>query len=822
MNPITQRIAPAAGITAILACCLLVVTYLNYCNFEKRLNSIVHSRFMVVAKDLRHTVEYGLNLGLALENIKNIQSLITSTAQDNRDISAIEIRGSDNDIIFSVDANGTATAGIMFDTCNISLPLTNQFGIEEGRVSILYPVEIVQTPLKEIRIFLSWLFLAVLGAFTLSAAILLLFLPSGKDPGRAAWTVKLARNTGSQRFLLLVLLVLLLAATGTVAFLSLRKFQQVLVPEMEKKAQIVGKSVSDLIHKVLDYGVPLEKIRGMQPYLDEIRQEHAELQYEAITFQKNIVMYSSSGLACELAESILEKERKSGEQLNIIDGRYRDISFPIQYHGSHAATLHLGVDRYFFEKQARETVYDVLTVLLISFISIRELLLLIFSGLIPHDENPGGNINTATPLPGPSAPDGTEQGKIFQQPMPTSVGMTRGILFLFIFSAMFPLSFLPISISTLELPETLISREVLLSLPFAAYYACSAAAMAFAGPWSQRSGRKLPMIMGAVCLAAGYAACAATTRLTAFTIWYCLAGIGLGLVMVTCQGHIIDYTPHNRRASAMAGFWAGFFSGSMCGTGTGALIAQHLGSNAALALASLPALLSALLMAIMKTPGQTAPREHRPYLKEFRQLFSNTGFLAVTLGISIPAKLCMTGFMFYLVPRHLAAISVSKSATGRILMIYSLMFVFAGPALARMLEKRLSPAAIVLPASILSGIALLFANLDPQVTAVVIAISIYALLRSASSPASTALLLEACPEETKRLGAATVLGSSLLIERTGNIAGPLLAGTLTARLGMSQAMTGFGVLVAACALAASAILSLNKKVMPPKSARGAS
>lgn len=75
----------------ILSFCVLLIGFLNYFNFDKTLSTLIAQRYSVVDKDLQSSAEYGLSLGLAVSEIKNIQTLIAQTKRHYPSIDEISV-----------------------------------------------------------------------------------------------------------------------------------------------------------------------------------------------------------------------------------------------------------------------------------------------------------------------------------------------------------------------------------------------------------------------------------------------------------------------------------------------------------------------------------------------------------------------------------------------------------------------------------------------------------------------------------------------------------------------------------------------------------
>jgi len=636
----------------------------------------------------------------------------------------------------------------------------------------------------------------------------------------------------AQLLILSLSMALLLSAAALISFLAMGEFERVLVPELDKKGVRLAESVRSLLVKSIGYGVPLERLNGTTDYFDEVLAEHQETRYLALTRSNGTLLYASSALPKQLLAPLFSHNQKKSKESAII-GPYYNLSLPLIVDGRQLGTLHLGLDNTFVRSRIKEIGYDILTVLVIAFILTFELMLLIFSTLVDSPIQTiksrltnlaNGSFRELVIVKSNREFDRIHHllNKVTERLSPSAdlvrkkeqnIIEVRGLLFFFIFSAMFPLSFLPIYIEQLYEPLFSLSKEFVLSLPFAAYYLVTALAIGFAGPWSEKAGRRRPMIIGALLGSIGYLCCALAPTLILLTASYCLAAIGFGLVMVACQGYIIDTCPREKRTSAIARFWAGFFSGTLCGTGIGAVLADRIGFAPTFMVAAGLSMVSALFMIrLVHQPARQKREEKQPLrLRHIRTLLSNGRFLALVFGLSIPAKICMTGFMFYLIPRFLDSLDTSQSSIGRILMIYSLMFVFVGPPLSRFFENRLSSTLMSILATILAGISLLLAAWQPGIPAIIAAVTLYALFRSSCAPATTTLILSVSSREVKILGAATVISLVLLLERLGNILGPVLAGLLINTYGMQWAMAGYGILTTAGAMLVTLVFLIHNQ-----------
>ena len=188
------------AVAIVMAGCLGLLAFLNYCNFSKDLHSFVQSRFLVLADDLQNSVEYGLNLGLGLAELKNIQPLIEEAGRKDADIEELMIVDPHGGILFHSDPGrvGQQIAGEWFEPVSrksdngpwysgttdrqyMILPVVNQFNIRVGFLVLSYPSTLLSQPRafmgsflaqRSLLIFLVAAFLALLVIFGLAKGLL--------------------------------------------------------------------------------------------------------------------------------------------------------------------------------------------------------------------------------------------------------------------------------------------------------------------------------------------------------------------------------------------------------------------------------------------------------------------------------------------------------------------------------------------------------------------------------------------------------------------------------------------------------------------------
>lgn len=168
----------------ILAFLLALISYLDYANFEKTYLDLIASRSRVMAEDLAQAVEYGLNLGLRLDQMTQLGKLVVETQAADPDILWVAVADSQDKPLFTAPPEATHSASVRVEALTKSHPelapgesyftrvrLTNSFGRDSGSVVIAWSRTAVNTKLARVAKEMWQQTLAVLGLF---AALILL------------------------------------------------------------------------------------------------------------------------------------------------------------------------------------------------------------------------------------------------------------------------------------------------------------------------------------------------------------------------------------------------------------------------------------------------------------------------------------------------------------------------------------------------------------------------------------------------------------------------------------------------------------------------
>ena len=382
----------------------------------------------------------------------------------------------------------------------------------------------------------------------------------------------------------------------------------------------------------------------------------------------------------------------------------------------------------------------------------------------------------------------------------------RMLTFLFMFAELLSRPFLPLYVRELVTPVPGIPEDILIGIPISAFMLMVALCMPIAGGWSDRVGRQKAYITGALLATLGLFGTGFAFTLWDLILWRALSGIGYATMFMACQGFTIDNTGEQDRAQGIASFVGAIMLAEICAPAIGGILADRVGYTLVFVFAAVVALSSGLLaMRIIHSRVPTlVHRNRRLRAADIGLLLHNSRFVILALFAGIPAKMLLTGYLFYLVPVYLTELGSSQSEIGRIAMVYGICAMALGPVFARLADRFRCHGLMVGLGGLVSGAGLLPVLLWPGVDSVLLGVATLGIGQAMGISPQLVLVSQICHELIKDRGHATILGIFRLIERTGAALGPLVVGFLSAVHGFAAAMAISG----AAALSASLIFSV--------------
>ncbi len=586
-----------------------------------------------------------------------------------------------------------------------------------------------------------------------------------------------------------VVIFLTIVANFGSAYQSISTFSNVYQMQLQQKSNLIGDSLSTMISRLLAHGVPVDELNGLDNEFKHYVNGHNDL--VSISLHKNgktLYQYQSQDS---------EASSDSGHQVTV--GNHKDIS------------LNLVTDNTIIAQLLKDSFLDMVTVLVASSLVVAEIILFLchFMILSPWQQLKQSllavnrdvvnylvkvtsrdeigrlldKINNAVVALNPNNPT--------QQLDRRDCRFIRLPLFLLVFAEASSLAFFPNYVASLDNTNSLIPEHLVTSLPISLFMLVWAISLPFAGYWSDKVGRRFSLIAGGLITSFGLFCTALTSTLELLLLTRALTAVGYGIVFISAQGYVTDATNNANRTKGMATFLSAFFSGSLCGAAIGGIVADKLGYSETFLMASLLALISAGLVALFFDKSAINTSSKPVKLQDFKSLLGNKYFALITFFSAIPAKIVLTGFLYYIVPVYLKYLGESSAASGRIMMGYGLAIIVISPLSAMLIDKFRNKIAFIVFGGLLSALAMLNFAFFSGSFGILLIVILIGIAHGVSVSPQIPLVMELLCDQGIDKG--KVIGIFRLTERIGNVAGPLLAGLAIGILGYNTTIVLFWV-----------------------------
>lgn len=672
-----------------------------------------------------------------------------------------------------------------------------------------------------------------------------------------------------RRRLFALITVVLVVSSVFLSWKTLQLFENSLTPELNKKAEVIGLSVVGDVERAVGLGIPFTELNGVGPYLSEIGKTYPEIEYVAVTDVSGNLLYTSSELAAQ-TRAFFKTPDALDTMAGAASGRSMEIdaahnlALPLKNADKAIGVLHVGIDKQFVQRQLNDIFFDLVIILIVGLLVAIEITLALvtfyvtaplerldrvlalytrgnFSQVLVHKghdavgsvagflEECARNLNdrydrvAASVRAAGGAPARRLEeirnryglGKLSKY-FEGSIVDARIPLFIFSFAEELQKSFLPLFVKQVYEPVPYLTEEVVIGLPIVFFMGIIAFATPFAGGWADKYGSRRIFILGLIPAVAGYIGCATATTIYELIVWRSATALGYAMITISCQGYIAAIVTRENRAKGMAVFVGVLMSASMCGTAIGGILADRIGYRPVFMLAAVFALIAgAIAYRMLVADDDTIATKAKQKGSIFRKLggvFGNIRFVAIVFLAAIPAKIILTGFLYFIVPLYLFDLGSSAAETGRIMMIYPVIVIALGPAASWTADKLGSMMWMLVVGCFASGIGLVLFNDWASIWGVVLMVIVMGCAHAFTKAPQIAFVMEVCEADMEKIGRTTVLGLLRTMERIGSVLGPIIAATLVGVFGYEQAIMYMGIIISG-----SAVLFLAVFVM---SARG--
>jgi predicted MFS family arabinose efflux permease len=649
-----------------------------------------------------------------------------------------------------------------------------------------------------------------------------------------------------------LLSTLLIVATLVAASVQAsRLFEESLRPDLRAKAETLAQTVALQFHRAADLGIPLTRLGAADAYLDDATVGHPEIRYIGFATPDGRLLYASRDLKAKPA-SFFDKVARAhaleeSRGLARLDGDL-DLVHPVESRGRVIGQLHLGIDATYVEQRLQEIHTDILITLFVTALVTVEVLMALMGLLVVRplrllrrllelggagdftrqarvrlhdeatralaaagrlvrglnrrraalDERAARTLDDRFRFGDPKAPAALEEPGTSDLRLP---------LFVFLFGSELSRSFWPLFVKRLYQPGPFFSESFMVALPMSLWVTAMVVCTPLAGRLINARGSRVAMLVGMVPASLGLAMTGLASSLTELFLWRVVTAGGYGIVTTTALLHVARTAKQSHGARSMGVFVGASTAASVCGTAIGGILADRIGYGATFGVAAaLVVLAMALVLLLAPDLGPPSLAEEGPArpMAAYLGILKRGRVLLFILLAAMPARLVLTGFLFYLTPLRLHEMGFTEAAIGRLMMAYFIVTVFATPVVSLLADRYGWHRGMMLAGGGLSGLGvLLFASAGgtwPLLAAVL-------LVGLGQALAATPLLASVPPlfaEECAGFGLDSLLSVFRIIERVGSLAGPLLAAALLGASGFvrSTHVIGVGTLALTAGLAA--------------------
>lgn len=325
------------------------------------------------------------------------------------------------------------------------------------------------------------------------------------------------------------------------------------------------------------------------------------------------------------------------------------------------------------------------------------------------------------------------------------------------------------------------------SLAFTAYFATFVAALLPASVWVERRGPRAPVVTGAVLVAAAGALPALTMEFQTLVASRALAGIGQGLLLIGVQSAILANASARERTRATAIIVIGFNGGMISGAAIGSLLVDDLTAEGVFALSSLAALLLALYAARLIRGGAPEGEGAASFvglLRHGARAIGSFGFMRAFLLVGAPAKAVLTGVIVFAAPLFLSNQGWTAEDIGQIIMLYASGVLLSTGAASRHVDRTGDSRGVLMLGGVGSalGLAMIggssFAGLAPPVEFAIAAGGVFITGLAHGCVNAPIVSHIGDTDAAEKLGRPAATAIYRLMERIGHVAGPVLVGLI--------------------------------------------
>lgn len=632
----------------------------------------------------------------------------------------------------------------------------------------------------------------------------------------------------------ITLLLALLFVSGATADM----LRETLLPELARKGTAQSQQAGRNVQRALDLRIPLDALVGVEALYDELRRDDEDLAFMAIAAADGRLLHAA-GLAREELAAVLAAPAEAHSGLLSADqsrrAGYLVSSLALRAAGGDGiGQVHLGLRESSLIRPIQDNFADLLIVLLVSLFIAFELMLLVVTvnvtlplratlrvlkdvaerrfGLI-HAEFARDELGRIARRLDAAVLRAAGRRGIAPVAIrePRLVGV-RLLAFLFVCAEELARPIMPAFFGQLTAAADGASSHFGAGGVMALHMAVVAVTMPLGSMLYARVGRRRMYAAGALFASLGLLGTGMADGIGELLWWRAVSGFGYALTFVACQGFVIESTDANNRARGSAMMVGGIMLADICGPAIGGILAAWIGHAATFMLgAVLAALAAALVTVLMDRHSDHADQPPRLSLRTFAVTLRNRRLVAVLLFAAVPAKVILSGLLYYLTPLALMDLGANEAQIGRIIMLYGLVALLTGPLFAGLTDRFQRPVLALAVGGLVTALGVVPMSHAASYAGVALGVLALGLAQSLSIPALVAAVLALSQQAVAVHGQGPVMAALRLLERLGGAAGPLAAAALANYLGVAAAMEIFGLYVFASTLLLLVLMRLTER-----------
>ena len=638
----------------------------------------------------------------------------------------------------------------------------------------------------------------------------------------------------------------LILANAVLAWIALGAVERRLEPVVEEKTRVLARSIVNDLATAVRLDIPIEGLSGVDAYLDGVLADHPEIAYVAVTDEAHRVLHS----AVAEGHHIPASPASAGDAGDGQDSEFTasdsgfTLAHPLLHESERVGMVIIGVDRRYVRDTMRGIFADIGISLFVAVLIILELTLLVLSlavirsiGLMQRlmrtvgegdfsvkavirgrDElnsvldamnriNAEINRRFQAVAADAAAPvlAKLREGRIFAENAryrPVQELRASDVqypLFFFVFGVELSRSFFPLFVRDLYDPALGIDPSIAIALPMSVWVVAMLLTTPLALAAIRQWGARETLLIGMAPTSIGLIATAYAGGFIELIAWRCVTAAGFGLVTATILVRLATTAPRRRRALSIGVFVTAMSGGSVCGTAIGGILAERIGyQNTFLVGAAIVFVAMAITFSFL-SPGEGTGTEPggRARQRGMLRICGSPRFIAF-MGLSaLPARIVLTGFLYFFVPLYLDARDFGGAAIGRTMMVYFVVLLVMNQAAALIADRFQNHGLLILAGGVSAAAGCLLFVSTADVWSLVIAIALIGLGQSLVMTPQVAVLPVYFRNEAEELGPGAITMAFRVVERAGSIVGPLVAGVVVAATGLEQAgrLIGYGVLL---------------------------